>query len=122
MEGALAPTGGRGCDMDLPVIMQLPLPLLSTTALCALFHQKPLMGCGDSTFVAETNRTSHALQGFLTTIAVLKCALVAQDEMFSKVIIRQLQKSPLQTLKCAISAKTVFHYSLYLLPISSVRI
>lgn len=98
-----------------------PFTPLSSAALCTSFHQKPLMGRGDRT-VAEANRTSRALQGFFTTVAVLKCALAAQSEMLSRVIIHQLQKSPLQTLKYAISAKTIFHCSLYLLPISSVRI
>lgn len=108
--------------MDPPVIMQLPLPLLSAAALCALFHRNPLVGCGDHTFVAEVSGTSHALQGFFSTVAVLEYALAVQGDMLSEVIIHQLQKSSLQTLKHAISAKNIFHCSLYLLPIPSVRI
>lgn len=63
MEGALVPTGARGCDVDPPVVMQLPLPLLSTAALGTLFHRNPLVGCGHHTSVAEVNGTSHALWG-----------------------------------------------------------
>lgn len=115
MEGAVVPTGARGCDWDPPGIMQLPLPLLCPAALCISFHQNPSVGCGDHTFVAEVNGISYALQSFFTTVAVLGRALAAQGEILSEAIIHQLQKSPLQTLEHAISEKNIF-YSLFPIP------
>lgn len=64
----------------------------------------PVMGLGTTLFVAEA-KTSCALQSFFSTAAVHSHVPAAQGVMLSKLIAHQLQKSPLQTLKYAISAQ-----------------